>query len=700
MVRPEWQCLNGLWDYAVVGEGDEWKSPNVENATFDPLAKAMPAVPARWDGKILVPFAIESALSGIGQLVRPNQVLWYRRGFEVPGKWKGQRILLHFEAVDWHAIVWVNDKKIGEHKGGYTPFSFEVTDALKSTGSQEVTLAVWDPSNAGDQAVGKQSLPETRKGFRYTPTTGIWQPVWLEPVPATSIRQIKITPQVDRGTVDVMVEATPAAPQDRSRTVELKVLDAGQVVARGTGKPGQHIIIKIPSARLWSPETPFLYDLKVKLGADAVTSYFGMRQIGIRKDAAGLPRIQLNGKEIFSFGPLDQGYWPDGVLTPASDAAARFDVQYLRDIGCNMVRVHIKVHPARWYYWCDRLGLMVWQDFVCMPKYGSTITSASAAQWEQEMAREMDHLHNHPAIVQWLMFNEGWGQYDTERLAHWTMQRDPSRLVCNASGWKDTGTGHTCDAHDYSFHVAIARPGQLAVRAMSVGECGGFNVWVPGHLWGDYKAKEIIDEIGEGGRESYLEAASWERRYKPWLESLQLLRSLGLCAVVYTQITDVEHECNGWLTYDREVSKIPVQRLRGLHRRLYEPPPALKPLLPMTAGDQPAQAFKDHRITLPPERRFKLDKVPTAVVVRMDGAGSARMFLNGQLVKAMTSNYCAGYVPTSLALLSPDALKALHSGENVLKVEPGQAAVGKEQGKAGSRNKALDVGLFEINPNP
>lgn len=699
MVRAEWQSLNGLWDYALVGEGGEWKQPNFENASFDPLTKAMPPAPAEWNGKILVPFAIESALSGVGKLVRPNQLLWYRREFAIPGKWLGQQIQLHFEAVDWHAVVWVNGRKMGENKGGYTPFSFDITEALNPTGTQEIKLVVWDPSNAGDQAIGKQALPEIRKGFRYTPTTGIWQPVWLEPVPSTHIQQLKITPQVDHAAVDITVNTTTTAHQGPTPTVQLQVLDAGKVVAHDTGNPGEKISIKIPQAKLWSPESPFLYDLKIKLGMDEVSGYFGMRKIQVSKDNAGVPRIQLNGQEIFSFGPLDQGYWPDGVLTPASDNAARFDVQYLRDIGCNMVRVHIKVHPDRWYYWCDRLGLMVWQDFVCMPKYGSTIRPSSSAQWEPEQARLMDHLHNHPSIVEWIVFNEAWGQYDTERLTQWTIQRDPSRIVCNATGWDDTGVGHTYDIHDYSYHISIARPGQLGARAMSIGECGGFNVWTPGHLWDNYKAKETVDEIGEGGRESYLSATTWEKRYTPWVESLWLLRSLGLCAAVYTQITDVEHECNGWLTYDRAVSKIPVERLRALHQRLYQPPPVLKILLPMSAGEQPASAFKDRPLSPPLEKSFLLDKIPANVVIRLDGTGSARIYLNGQLVKDMNNSDRAGFVPSSLALLSPNALKALQPGTNILRLELKTPVVGKKKGKAVGSHASLDVGLFAFEPN-
>ncbi len=706
MIRPEWQSLNGLWDYAITGETRPWDQPNVENATFDPLNKTLPSAPTNWDGKILVPFAVESALSGVGKLVRPNQLLWYQRRFEVPGKWKGQRVLLHFDAVDWHAIVWVNGRKLGENKGGYNPFSFDLTDALKSTGPQEIVVAVWDPSNAGDQAVGKQTLPELKQGFRYTPTTGIWQPVWLEPVPPVSIQSLVITPQVDQGAVDVTVKASSSASSAGvDGVVVVQVLDGGKAVdgkvfAAAAGKTGEKIQVRIPNAKLWSPDSPFLYDLKVRLGDDAITSYFGMRRIEVRPDAAGVARILLNGREIFAFGPLDQGYWPDGTLTPPSDAAARADLEYLKNIGCNMVRPHIKVNPDRWYYWADKLGLMVWQDFVCMPKYGSTIRPSSSAQWQEEMAREMDHLHNHPAIVEWMVFNEGWGQHDTERLTEWTMKRDPSRIVCGATGWTDAGVGNTYDIHDYSFQVSIARPGQLGARAMSVGECGGFNVWIPGHLWGDYKRKETIDEIGEGGRESYLDASAWAKRYTAWTATVGLLRSLGLCGAVYTQITDVEHECNGWLTYDREVSKIPIQNLRPLHERLYTPLPSLRPLLPMSAGDQPAQAFKQRTINPPAKRTFKLDQLPAAVLVRLDGTGPARLSLNGQLVKVMTNNDRAGYVPTSFALLSADGLKALRVGENVLQLEPAEPEPGARKKNRRPTDQPLDVGLFAVDPAP
>jgi hypothetical protein len=693
MVRTEWRSLNGLWDYTVSGQEGEWNNPNVENAVFDPLNHALPKIPSKWDGKILVPFAIESALSGVGRLVRPNQLLWYHCQFDVPKKWKEQNMLLHFDAVDWHTVVWVNGKKVGGNKGGYNSFSFNITDALNPDGPQQIALVVWDPTNAGDQAVGKQALPEIKKGFRYTPTTGIWQPVWLEPVPESSIQSLVITPNVDRASVNVAVKLATTTSRQRSR-VKVTVFDGTTLVAEGQGNPAEDIGLNIPHAKLWSPESPFLYEVKVRMGTDSVTSYFGMRTIEVRADATGIPRIRLNGREVFSFGPLDQGYWPDGVLTPPSDEAAKADLRYLKDIGCNMVRPHVKVNPERWYYWADKLGLMVWQDFVCMPKYGSTIRASSAAQWQEEMAREITQLHNHPSIVEWLVFNEGWGQHDTARLTQWTMERDPSRLVCGASGWTDAGVGNTYDVHDYSFHPSIARPGQLSKRAMALGECGGFNVWMPGHLWGKYESKETVNVLAEEGRESYLDAKTWEQRYIPWLQSLQMLRSLGLCGAVYTQITDVEHECNGWLTYDRELSKISVEKLRQLHGQLYAPLPSLKPLLPLSAASAGAEAFKKHTVNTRAKLSFNLEQLPSAVLVRLDGAGSARLLLNGQAIKVMSNSDRANYVPASFALLSPDALRAFHVGENVLQVERSTKKNDSDS------DQALDVGLFEITHAP
>ena len=735
MVRTQWQSLNGLWNYAIVGKDEPWRAGYVENALFDPLAKPAPAPPLVWDGRILVPFCPESALSGVGRLVRPNQLLWYRRAFAVPPAWAGQRVLLHFEAVDWHTVVWLNGAKVGENKGGYLPFVCDITDTLKSSGQQELVVAVWDPTNLGDQAVGKQALPEQRTGFRYTPTTGIWQSVWLEPVGDSSIAQLKLTPDVDNGRLILEAHLRGDA---KGCQLEARVFDGRKQVAVASGAPGQALSLAMAQPKLWRPESPFLYDLKVTLqragqALDEVSSYCGLRKVEVRADVRGVPRIYLNQQPVFQFGPLDQGYWPESLITPPSDAAAKFDVQYLRDIGCNMARVHIKVHPARWYYWCDKLGLLVWQDFPSTRKFDPKITRASAVQWEREQDQLLDHLHNHPAIVMWVVFNEGWGQYDTERLTSWVMRRDPSRLVNGASGWTDAGAGQLYDVHDYTFHPSIPALGQITNRAVILGECGGFNLIVPGHTWEDYPVKKHIDPVGDGGREDYPDAESWKPRYESWLEGLRLLQPFGLNAAVYTQLTDIEHECNGWLTYDRAVSKIPPAQLKRLHARLYELSPTLKPLLPMLAeggaggrfitGQSPVGwsqvEFDDSSwqsasgppgsvlsARLPMARRsdglrlrrsFDLARVPERAAVRIVVPGLAHLYLNGTLVKTLSTTDLAGFTPASIALLSPEAVKQLRLGRNVLAVEipPSTRRVGSAPADAGNL-KYLDVGLFEI----
>ncbi|MFZ5828836.1 MAG: sugar-binding domain-containing protein, partial [Planctomycetota bacterium] len=348
--RENWICLNGRWDFALIGEEDRWDGGRVENAASDPLLGELPAPPTNWPQKILIPFSPETQLSGVVKSVRPGQVMWYRRTFRVPDAWGNNRVLLHFEAVDWHAVVLCNGKKVAENKGGYVPFSCDVTDALTQQGEQELIVAAWDPTNMGDQAVGKQALPELRKGFRYTPNSGIWQSVWLEPVPrAAHIRGLKITPVADQRAVEIVVDAEGRA--DGLTASIIAERDATVVV----GEPGEALRLELGDAYArWSPENPVLHDLKIELRRgedviDTVRSYFALRTIDIAPDAAGMNRIRLNGEPVFQFGPLDQGYWPDGALTPPSEEAVRYDLQYLKTIGCNMVRVHIKVHPRAWY---------------------------------------------------------------------------------------------------------------------------------------------------------------------------------------------------------------------------------------------------------------------------------------------------------------------------------------------------------------
>lgn len=733
LVRSKWLNLNGLWDYAIVGPTGPPGPANVVNAEADPLLKSTPAPPSAWDGKILVPFPPESPLSRVSRFVWPSQLLWYRRTVEIPSDWQGQRLLLHFEAVDWHCVVWVNGRKVGEHKGGYTPFALDVTEAIRPQGPQEIMLAVWDPTNTGDQANGKQFLPGRNREVRFAPSSGIWQSVWLEPVSAVSIERLVLTPDVDRSAVAVQVELRGDA---KGCEVELRALDGGQTVATATAVGPGKISLTIPRPKLWSPDSPFLYDLKVTLhrdgrAVDEVTSYFGMRKIEVGRDEAGLPRIRLNGKPIFLFGPLDQGIWPDGIMTPPSDAAGRFEVQYLKDIGCNMARVHITVHPERWYYWCDKLGIVVWQDFVCKRPKNSAAESSTARQWEAEQRELMDHLRNHPSLMTWIVFNETWGQYDTERITQWAMKYDPSRLVCNASGWDDRKVGHTFDIHDYTYHPSVAVPGQIGDRAMSIGECGGFNVHVPGHTWANYPFRAKFDPAGDEFRATFQDGPGLEKAYTDWVEGIWLLRSLGLCAAVYTQIYDTGGECNGWLTYDRAVSKIPPETLRRLHARLYQPLPELKPILPplsaktgtcrwqtgaavqgweqmefddgawaTTGAPLVLKTLPDSRTTphLYARRVFTLEALPKRAALRVEGWAEFTVWLNGRRIKTLTNGRTESYAPVSLALLSPEALAALRPGRNVLAVEIGPS--GGRMQKPGwldpNSHPDMDFGLVEV----
>jgi len=551
LVRERWWNLNGLWQYAVT-----------------PLATAQPA---EFTGTILVPFCIESALSGVKQPLTAEQCLWYRRTFAAPPRAAGERLLLHFGAVDWHARVFVDGRAVGEHRGGYDPFSIDIGAALGPGAEHELVVAVTD-ATAGAQARGKQKIDVIAKpkGIRYTPCSGIWQTVWLEVVPADSVAGLVIVPDAAAGTVAVTVEPRGATAGLRARVM---ARDGDRQVATAEGEAGAPIVLRIPDAKRWSPEAPFLYDLEVEYGGDRAASYFGMRSIALGKDERGVTRLLLNGKPLFQAGFLDQGYWPDGIYTAPTDEALRFDVEFTKRLGMNMARKHVKVEPARWYYWADRLGLLVWQD---MPSAGpgpgavgagagrdketnemrdGTATSPeAAAQFELELVRMVQALRNHPSIVTWVVFNEGWGQYDTPRLTRMVEELDPSRLVDNASGGHDIPAG---DLHDIHLYPGPACPAPTDGRAAVCGEFGGLGLPVEGHTWVEktwgYHTAASRDELTA----RYIELIR-----RAW----QLAETEGLAAFVYTQTTDVETECNGLITYDREVVKVDAERAAAANR--------------------------------------------------------------------------------------------------------------------------------------
>lgn len=536
MTRENWANLNGLWQYAVTPQnGDQ---------------------PANWDGQILVPFCIESALSGVGRMLEPDQLLWYRRTFDAQPR-KGERTLLHFGAVDFRTQVFINGLEATDvpHEGGNLPFTLDVTDFVKA-GENEVVVSVWDPTNRGMQGSGKQNL--NPHGIWYTRVSGIWQTVWLETVPDTHIAGYRTATDIDKGTVDVTVLACGDL-MNASATVE--VLEDGKSIAKGSVKDWRKpVTLSLKQPRLWAPETPNLYDLRITLKADGATDtvngYFGMRKFDWRPDEKGVPRFYLNNKKLFVQGTLDQGWWPDGLLTPPSDEAMAFDIKFLKDCGFNMMRKHIKVEPLRYYYLCDKMGIMVWQDMVS----GGGDSEARYAFYRRELKDMIDLLQTIPSITMWVPYNEGWGQpgkAKTNMSQLWAKRYDPTRLVNGPSGWTDHGVGDTLDMHSY--------PGPDMFPAMTdrvsvLGEFGGIGLMIENHMW------------SKGGNWGYVSDATTEAsfaRYKSLMDKLAKLASRGLAGSVYTQTTDVEVETNGLITYDRKHIKYPPAELAELHQRVY-----------------------------------------------------------------------------------------------------------------------------------
>ena len=548
MVRSQWVNLNGLWDYAIKPVG------------------AME--PKTMDGKILVPFAVESSLSSVQKGLTEKDELWYRRTFSVPAAWKGSNVLLNFGAVDWKADVFVNDILAGSHTGGFTPFSLDITPYLKAKGEQKLVVRVFDGTDKGYQPRGKQVL--NPNGIWYTPVSGIWQTVWIEPVAKSHISGIKAIPNLDQKNIAVTVAAENCTTGD---LVEVKILDKGKLVASATGLPGSPLRLCIAEPKLWSPDSPFLYDMEVSLRqggktVDKVDSYTAMRKIGTKRDKGGILRMTLNDKPLFHFGPLDQGWWPDGLFTAPTDEALLFDILKTKELGYNMIRKHVKVEPARWYYHCDKLGMIVWQDMPNgdqgpqwqMHNYFNGAEKHRSAESEANFRKEwkeiIDCLYSVPSIGVWVPFNEAWGQFKAPEIAEWTKAYDPSRLVNPASGGNHYLTGDILDTHHYPHPRMTLLDTN---RATVLGEYGGIglvmkeHLWEPDRNWGYVRLnspKEVTDE------------------YEKYADMLYKLIGRGFAAAVYTQTTDVEVEVNGLMTYDRKVMKVEPERIRRINERI------------------------------------------------------------------------------------------------------------------------------------
>ncbi|WP_078660744.1 AbfB domain-containing protein [Streptomyces sp. NRRL B-24484] len=571
LTRPDWANLNGIWDFAVTA--------------------ANAGRPAVFGEQIRVPFVAESALSGIQRRITENDRLWYKRTFTVPADWNGRRVKLNFGASDWQTTVWVNGSQVGAvHSGGYDAFSYDTTPYLNG-GTNEIVVSVWDPTQTGGGAVGKQRntngvQPHSGGGIFYTAASGIWQTVWLEPVATANITRLDLVPDLGANALRVTVLGENAG----GRTARITVSTGGTTVATATGPVGSAFPVTVPNPHLWTPEDPFLYDVRADLlsgsaAEDSAGSYTGMRSIAVAT-VNGVKRPVLNGRFVFQTGTLDQGYWPDGIYTAPTDDALRFDLQKHKDLGFNMVRKHIKVEPQRWFYWADRLGLLVWQDMPAMDT--RTPDSAARTQWEAEYHRIIDQHRSSPALIQWVDENEGWGQYDQARIADDVKAYDPSRLVDNMSGVNccgsvDGGNGDVVDNHIY-VGPGATRP--TATRAAVLGEYGGLGRRVPGHEW------------YPGGGFSYEDqpsTAALNDRFTGLLDSIRLNQMpAGLSASVYTEITDVENEANGLLSYDRQVVKVDQNRVRSANLALIE--------ASRTAPGNPVLqtgAYKSLRVTSP-----------------------------------------------------------------------------------------------------
>lgn len=705
--RERWMNLNGLWDYQITAI----------------TAKDAP-MPEKADGRILVPFPVESALSGVGRALRPDQALTYRRKFAVPDDWKGDRILLHFGAVDWQCNVSVNGQTVGEHTGGFDPFSFDITDALKAGAENEIIVTVTDPTDTGGQPRGKQWL--SPHGIWYTPTSGIWQTVWLEPVPEASVSAIKV--EVDFESQEVTIR--PRIENWKSGVfTDIEILENGKRISHGhTNLEGHTSKSQRSNWRYWTPDDPFLYTIRVSVTegdtTDVVTSYFAMRHIAVTRDQNGANRIRLNGAPLFQFGPLDQGFWPDGLYTPPTEEAMIFDIIAAKKMGANMLRKHVKVESQRFYHACDKLGMLVWQDIPSPFYHDGTgenefnnppLTEEWKKNFEREMRAIVGAFDQHPSIVMWVPWNEGWGQNDlawSKSMVELCKKLDPTRLVNNASGWTDMGNGDVNDIHVYPG-PATPTPElpRDANRAMVLGEFGGLGLPIEGHTWLDKN---------NWGYKSYTDKQSLTAAYLDLINQLPIHISRGLAAAVYTQTTDVEIEVNGWLTYDRAVWKIEPEEVAEATRALYLGVPQITTVVPdaqlrsqvwrysfvkpADGWEQPgfdAAAWNEGNSGFGTKgtpgaivetewntsdiwlrQTVKLDAVPVNPAFSIHHDEDCEVYINGQLAMKRT-DYTTGYIYLPL---TREAAKLLRIGENTIAVHCRQTWGGQY----------VDLGLVDI----
>jgi beta-galactosidase/beta-glucuronidase len=568
-VRPDWLCLNGLWDYTVTTISEEH--------------------PAEYKGKIRVPYALETALSGVGEQLNPDEQIWYRTTFELQENWDNGRIHLNFEAVDWSCRIFVNGTEAGNHTGGYTPFTFDITSLLtfnKKDSQQEIIVSVTDPTDTLWQLRGKQVL--NPGGINYTATSGIWQTVWLEHVQEAYLTDLRVVPDLNTGEVEIT-----AVISDGDK-IRFSIKDGKKIVKRATGKSGVPIKMQVPYMRAWTPEFPVLYDLIIetidgKTVTDRVISYFAMRKVSVSRDRNEVQRIYLNNLPIFLNGPLDQGYWPESGMTPPADDAMIYDLEMIKRLGFNMVRKHVQIAPRRWYYHCDRLGIAVIQDMVSGGRdlsskldimravvFGKhkkdTSVKARIKSWRdsEESRNGFEHglreiiynLFNVPSILIWVVFNEGWGQYNAAETANWVKAYDPSRLVDHASGWHDQKGGDFVSLHTYK--IRLKHPPIHDERVYIISEYGGYSFQESLHTWKNSGGKPF-------GYKQFSDREKLQEAYTALLtEQVQPLVRKGLSAVVYTQLSDIEEEINGLMTYDRKVLKFDEQKMQLLNQSLQD----------------------------------------------------------------------------------------------------------------------------------